>query len=104
LTGILDTLGQLPTAALVALAAVVAVQFGLQIYGLVDLSRRDRVAGGRKWLWLLAIVFGQMLGAIVYLVAGRSVPPSAEPGGRAGDGSATARRAIDSLYGEREEP
>jgi hypothetical protein len=100
---IFDAVGRLPVAALIALGVVVALQFGLQIYGLIDLSRRDRVAGGRKWLWLLVIVFGQILGAIVYLVVGRSEPPSAEPGGR-GNGGASARQAIDSLYGERKEP
>jgi hypothetical protein len=104
MTEIFDVLGRLPIAVRVALGAVFALQLGLQIYGLVDLSRRDWVAGGRKWPWLLVIVFGQLLGALVYLAVGRSTPPSAEPDGRAGPGGPPAREAIDSLYRDRREP
>ena len=53
------------------LLVLVAVQLATQVYALVDLARRDEVFGGRKWLWALIIVLGNLMGAIGYLVAGR---------------------------------
>ncbi|HUY56095.1 MAG TPA: PLD nuclease N-terminal domain-containing protein [Candidatus Nanopelagicaceae bacterium] len=47
------------------------IDLGLVIYSLVDLARRDRVTGGRKWPWAVVIIVIGTLGPIVYLVAGR---------------------------------
>ena len=92
----------LPPALLVAIGALVAVQVGLQIWGLVDLARRERVLGGRKWVWLLVILFGEIIGVVVYLAVGRNVPPEAkDPLAAAPDGGDRAKRAADTLYGGR---
>ena len=56
---------------------VAAVQLATQVYALVDLARRDEVFGGRKWVWALVIVLGNLLGAIGYLVGGR-LPPAVD--------------------------
>ena len=55
------------------LIPVLLIQFGLQIYALIDLSRRSReqVRGGNKWLWVAIIVLGEILGPIVYFVVAR---------------------------------
>ena len=82
---------------------VAAVQLATQVYALVDLARRDQVFGGRKWLWALIIVLGNLMGAIGYLVAGRLPTPVDVSGSSASTaGGEAARRAVDSLYGPRD--
>ena len=86
---------------IVAILLVVAVvQISMQVYALVDLARRDAVEGGKKWLWVLAIVLGSLPGTIAYLAVGR--PSSKVDIPRAGSGTNTpgeaARRAVDVLY------
>ena len=46
------------------------IQLGLIIFALVDLNRRT-VARGPKWVWVLVIVFINIIGPIVYFVVGR---------------------------------
>jgi drug/metabolite transporter (DMT)-like permease len=82
---------------------VAAVQLATQVYALVDLARRDEVFGGRKWVWALIIVLGNLLGAIGYLVGGRLVPAVDISGsGASTAGGEAARRAVDALYGPRD--
>jgi hypothetical protein len=89
-------------AAIVLLLLV--VQLATQVYALVDLARRDAVRGGRKWMWALVIVLGNVLGAIGYLVAGRPAPAVDVSGsGASTAGGQAARRAVDVLYGSRDE-
>ncbi len=52
------------------LIPLVVIQLGLQIYALIDLSKREKVKGP-KWAWVLGIVLGQLIGPIVYLLFGR---------------------------------
>jgi drug/metabolite transporter (DMT)-like permease len=83
---------------------LVAVQLATQVYALVDLARRDEVFGGRKWLWALIIVLGNLMGAIGYLVAGRVAPAVDVSGsGASTAGREAGRRAVDALYGPRDE-
>lgn len=83
---------------------VLAVQLATQVYALVDLARRDEVFGGRKWAWALIIVVGNLIGAIGYLVAGRPAPAVDVSGsGASTAGGEAARRAVDALYGPRDE-
>ncbi len=57
---------------LALLAPIVIVQLGLMIVALHDLEHEDRrVRGGSKLAWGLVIVFLNVVGPIVYLVAGR---------------------------------
>ena len=70
-------LSELPAWALGLIGVLVVVQVGLQVWGLVDLARRERVMGGRKWVWLLVILFGEIVGVVIYLAVGRNVPPEA---------------------------
>jgi hypothetical protein len=43
----------------------------LLVVALVDLIKRERVAGGNKIVWVLVMVFVQIIGPIVYLAIGR---------------------------------
>jgi len=54
------------------LAPIVAIQLGLMIAALFDLEKDDRhVRGGSKLVWALVIVFVNVLGPVIYFVAGR---------------------------------
>ena len=63
----MDTLGPI----LPYLIPIILLEIGLMAFALRDLSRRERVHGP-KWAWALVIVLIQLIGPIVYFVAGRS--------------------------------
>jgi hypothetical protein len=50
---------------------IILLQLVLMIIALVDLSRREKVRGLPKWAWAIIIIFGELVGPIVYLVIGR---------------------------------
>lgn len=47
------------------------IQLILQIVALVDLYKRETVTGGKKWIWVLVIIFGEILGPAIYFIFGR---------------------------------
>jgi hypothetical protein len=54
------------------LVPIVLIQLGLKIAALIDLEHEERrVRGGSKLVWALVIVFVNVIGPIVYFVAGR---------------------------------
>ncbi len=92
------------TPVFVLILALVVAQVGLALFALADLWKRDRVAGGRKWLWAALILIGNFAGPIIYLTVGRDVPPEIldeAPSHR--DTSLThterIRRGVEALYG-----
>lgn len=56
------------------------LQLGLQVWALVDLARRPAVKGGNKTLWAVLVVFGGILGALIYLALGAGESGSGEDG------------------------
>lgn len=48
-----------------------ALELGLLAWALVDLIKRDAVKGGNKVVWVLIILFLNLLGPILYLAWGR---------------------------------
>jgi len=52
------------------LIPIILLQLGLMVFSLVDLVRRERTKGP-KWVWALVIIFVNLIGPIIYLVAGR---------------------------------
>jgi hypothetical protein len=61
-----------PEQIIALLAPIVVIQVGLLIAGMIDLGRDERhVRGGNKIVWALVIVFVNLLGPIIYFVAGR---------------------------------
>lgn len=55
---------------LLVLAPLVVLQLGLMIAGYVDLARRERVRGSRKWVWALVMLIS-FVGPVLYFVLGR---------------------------------
>jgi hypothetical protein len=54
------------------LLPIVVLQLGLIIAALFDLEKDERqVRGGNKLLWVLIVVFVNVIGPIVYFTAGR---------------------------------
>ena len=52
------------------LIPLIVLQLGLQIWALVDLAKRE-ATNGPKWLWAVIIVIGELLGPVIYFIAGR---------------------------------
>jgi hypothetical protein len=52
------------------LIPVVLIELTLLVIALLDLLRRQKTRGP-KWLWLVVILFIQIIGPIAYLFAGR---------------------------------
>jgi hypothetical protein len=97
-----NLLGGLPTEGVVALLVIVSLQLVSQVVAFIDLARRREVYGGRKWVWVLVILLGNLLGAVLYFALGRR-PDAADTGPDTGEGSfrGAGRYALDSLYGAR---
>jgi hypothetical protein len=49
---------------------IVLIEVGLMVFALVDLIRRKRTKGP-KWVWAIVIVLIEIIGPLVYLIAGR---------------------------------
>lgn len=52
------------------LIPILIIQLVLVIFALIDLVRRDQTRGP-KWIWVLVILFVNMIGPIIYFLAGR---------------------------------
>jgi hypothetical protein len=53
------------------LGPLILIELSLMIVALVDLARREAVRGGSRLVWVLVIVFINIIGPIVYLLWGR---------------------------------
>ena len=53
------------------LIPLILLEFGLLIWALLDIIRRERVRGGNKVVWILVIVLINIIGPIVYFLFGR---------------------------------
>ena len=96
----------MPSWALLPLILVAVVQIGIEIYALVVLFKTpdERLQFGKKWPWIIIILFVNLVGAIVFLVAGRKPAAAVDPlaqGALAAQAPAAERaaRAADVLYG-----
>jgi hypothetical protein len=52
------------------LIPVILLQLLLMAAALIDLARRERTRGP-KWVWVLVIIFINILGPIIYFMLGR---------------------------------
>ena len=57
------------------LIPVLLVEIALIVIALLDLVKREHVRGGNKVVWVLLILFVQIIGPVVYLIAGRQEKP-----------------------------
>jgi membrane protein DedA with SNARE-associated domain len=84
----------------------VLLQVVLALLALIDLARRRHVANFPKWLWAIIILFGSMIGPILYFAIGRSAqtpvwePPDDVDVETAASRQQQIRRAVDDLYDE----
>lgn len=108
--GLADAL-EVSVPVLAAIGVVWLAQLALQVWALVDLARRRRVAMDNKWVWLAIIVLGGFLGTVAYLAVGRRVEAVSyerSPGTDGRSAASTARTkaesAADVLYGNHEDP
>ena len=60
------------------LIPVLIIELVLIVVSLVDLSKRNKVKGGSKVVWVLVIVLLNLIGPILYLVWGRNVDSKEE--------------------------
>lgn len=56
---------------LILLLPLIILELILVVAALVDLAKREKVAGGNKIAWALAIIFIGTIGPIVYFIFGR---------------------------------
>lgn len=49
---------------------IILIQLGLMVFALSDLVRREQTKGP-KWMWAVIIVVVNIIGPVVYLIAGR---------------------------------
>jgi len=52
--------------------SLIVIQLAVQIYALVDLIRRGKTRNLNLTVWLVIILFGEILGSIIYFIIGRS--------------------------------
>ncbi len=72
-SGTLNGVAELKTEQIIALLIpIIVIQLGLMVAALYDLEHEERrVRGGNKLVWVLVIVFLNVIGPIIYFVAGR---------------------------------
>jgi len=51
---------------------ILVLQFGLQIYAIVDILKRKKTKNLSPAVWIIIIIIGEILGPVVYLLVGRS--------------------------------
>ena len=51
---------------------IIVIQFGLQIYCIIDLIRRRKTRNLSPLIWVLIILLGEIFGSIIYLLVGRT--------------------------------
>ena len=97
-------LSDLPVGVLVVLGVAGLIQLTLDVVALVDLVRRpvERVAMGNKWIWVAIILLVNLLGAILYLVAGRKPAPAPEVPPPSPASASRTETIADALYGGRD--
>jgi len=96
-----DALKVLPAPVMIAVGVLFVVQVWIDIVALMDLYKRpaEQVMFGRKWIWVVIIVFVNTIGAIIYLLAGRK-PFPVEEVAPAAPATVRTNNAMDLLYGE----
>lgn len=55
------------------LIPLIIVQFVLVVYALINLKNAPKVKFDNKLIWVLIIVFINIFGPIIYLIAGRDI-------------------------------
>jgi Phospholipase_D-nuclease N-terminal len=94
----------LPAGALAALVVLALVAITLDMFALLDLYRRptSQVVFANKWIWVPVILLVEILGAIIYLVAGRRPAVLTDDAAPSESTSIRTESVADALYGPRD--
>jgi multisubunit Na+/H+ antiporter MnhB subunit len=97
-------LSSLPAGALAALVVLAVVAITLDVIALRDLYRRptSQVAFANQWIWVAVILLVNILGAIIYLVAGRRPAVLTDDAAPSQSTSVRTDNIADTLYGPRD--
>lgn len=57
---------------LMLIIPIIIIQLGVQIWALVDLLKKKKTKNLSVLAWGLIIVFGEIIGSVLYFVVGRS--------------------------------
>lgn len=97
------SLSSLPIFVLVILGIILAIQIILAIIALRDLHRRsvEDIVFSNKWIWVAIIILANILGPILYLVAGRK--PTIVAQQTSATPSHQKEDIADVLYGQKDE-
>lgn len=102
---LLSIVPDLPLPALIALGVILIIQICAQIVALIDLARRPAaLVASTKALWAVVILFGNLLGVVLYIVVGRKPAPTVDRQPFAENAADRAKSAADLLYGRDERP
>ena len=90
---------------LVAVGVLAVVQISLDVIALLDRYRRPPAQGvfGKQWIWVWIVLLVNLIGAILYLAAGRQPAATAENATPNTTSSLTTENVADALYGPRDE-
>lgn len=73
-------LSEVPSGMLIPLALLIVVQLTVQVLALVRLFRTpENQLSARRWVWLVVILLGEIIGAVVFLAVGRKPAPAEDP-------------------------
>lgn len=51
---------------------LIVIQLGLQIYAIIDIIRRKKTRNLSVPVWIIIVIFGEIIGSILYLLFGRA--------------------------------
>lgn len=51
---------------------LIIIQLAVQIFAIVDIFKRGKTKNLNMAVWLIIVLFGEILGAVIYLLVGRS--------------------------------
>ncbi|MRS12469.1 MAG: PLDc_N domain-containing protein [Actinobacteria bacterium] len=98
-------LSEVPVWMWLLFGVLAVIQISVEVYALIKLLKTpdERLVFGKKWPWVLIILFVNLIGAIVFLAAGRKPAAATDPLASAAPGAQAAgdraARAADVLYG-----
>lgn len=98
----------LPAGVVTMLVVLLAVQMVLMVAALIVMFQtpEERLIFGKRWVWVLIVVFGEIVGSIAFFAFARKPQVVIEPmtAGPSPDAPPAARpdaeRVADMLYGE----
>ena len=89
------------TGLLVAIGALAVLELVLMVTALVSVLRRSQdELNGPKWLWILVVIFVNMIGPIVYFILGRKPEQVDVAVAQGEDRSEAVQSVADVLYGD----